>query len=461
MGPLERPLPPLAELARDLERGAVGDGALVEHAIEQHRPELHAYRCFDLQGARRGARRAAELRRAGRARALTGVPISVKDLYGVPGFDTFAGCPEPLPERFQRVGPLVRELLGQGAVVVGKTHTVQFAFGGLGTNPHFPDPINPWDSKRKRVAGGSSSGAGVSLCEGSALLAVGTDTAGSVRIPAAMTGNAALKVTVGRWPTEGIVPLSPTLDTPGLLARSAADLAWAWRALEPSAPAPSLSSLYGVSLVAPEEPSLWSGCSAGVAEAVEAALSELSGSGASIARRPWPDASRALELFREHSPAPLELGVFLREQLPGCLERLDPNVAARLELEAGAAELSRRVAAHRGLAEQASPSLRAVDAVVFPTVPLSAPTLAELVDPQAYRRCNALALRNTSVANFLGLCAVTLPVGLDRLGLPVGLQLVGAAGTEARVLAVAVAVERALGPLAERFGPPPRVAWRP
>ena len=127
---------------------------------------------------------------------------------------------------------MIRAIRGQMAVIAGKTHTVEFAFGGLGTNPHWGTPRNPWDNLEHRAPGGSSAGAGVSLCEGSALAAFGSDTGGSVRVPASMTGTVGLKTTKGRWPTDGIVPLCSTLDTPGILTRSAADAAIVFSAIE-------------------------------------------------------------------------------------------------------------------------------------------------------------------------------------------------------------------------------------
>ncbi|RMF71559.1 MAG: amidase, partial [Acidobacteria bacterium] len=204
--------------------------AVTERALEAQR--RHAgLRAFVGEDPPRALREAAAadalLARGEDPGPAAGVPWSAKDLYGVPGYRTHAGCPRPLPERFEQPGPLVERLLAHGAPCVGKTHTVQFAFGGLGTNPHWPTPVNPWDAEVERVPGGSSSGAGVSVVTGAARIALGTDTAGSVRIPAAWTGCVGLKTTAGRWPTAGIVPLSPTLDTAGVLARDVADVAFA------------------------------------------------------------------------------------------------------------------------------------------------------------------------------------------------------------------------------------------
>ena len=149
---------------------------------------------------------------------LQGVPISIKDLYAAAGLPCFAGSSRRLPaDPWEKDGPIVATICRQLGPIVGKTHMVEFAFGGTGRNSHHGAPYNPWDAAAHRSVGGSSSGAGVSLLEGSALLAFGSDTAGSVRIPASMTGNAGLKITIGRWSTEGVVPLSFTFDTPAPL----------------------------------------------------------------------------------------------------------------------------------------------------------------------------------------------------------------------------------------------------
>ena len=195
---------------------------------------------------------------------LQGIPVSVKDLYGVEGLPIFAGSPRELPLEWRREGWLVRRLRDQLAIVMGKTHTVEFAFGGLGISAHWPVPWNPQDRKTHRSPGGSSSGAGVSLGEGTALIALGTDTGGSVRIPASVTGNVALKTTAGRWPTTGIVPLSTTFDTAGFLARSAADAAFAFESVD-GEKVPALDDL-GTVRLAVAEPSLLDASGSNVAD---------------------------------------------------------------------------------------------------------------------------------------------------------------------------------------------------
>src|SRR5436190_8647495 len=253
----------LSDISARLSDGRIRARELTEAAQAQHDPSLNAYKAWAPEFALRQADAADAAFAAGsHLGRLQGIPVSVKDIYGVAGLPVFAGSPRELPAAWQREGPLVRALRSQLAVIMGKTHTVEFAFGGLGINAHWPVPWNPQDRNVHRAPGGSSSGAGVSLGERTALLALGTDTAGSVRIPASVTGNAGIKTTKGRWSTDGVVPLSPTFDTTGLLARSVADLAFAFEELDGRA-VTSLQDLSGVRLGIAER-FLWDGTSPGI-----------------------------------------------------------------------------------------------------------------------------------------------------------------------------------------------------
>jgi len=229
----------LIDIARGLRNRRASARELVEAAIARHErfgERLHAYSFWAPEQARAVADAADAAFAAGvSAGPLQGLPVSLKDLFAADGYPCFAGSSRRLPaDPWEQDGPLVATLRRQLGVIMGKTHMVEFAFGGTGHNCHHGAPYNPWDATAHRSVGGSSSGAGVSLLEGSAVLAFGSDTAGSVRIPACMTGNAGLKVTIGRWSTGGVVPLSFTFDTPGLLARSVCDLAYGFAALDPA-----------------------------------------------------------------------------------------------------------------------------------------------------------------------------------------------------------------------------------
>src|SRR5690349_862627 len=282
---------PLLEIARDLREKRASARELVEAAIARHErfgERLHAYSFWAPEQARAVAAAADAAFAAGATVGpLQGVPVSLKDLFAAAGYPCFAGSSRHLPaDPWERDGKLVAALRRQLGVVMGKTHMVEFAFGGTGHNSHHGAPYNPWDAAAHRSVGGSSSGAGVSLLEGSALLAFGSDTAGSVRIPASMTGNAGLKVTIGRWSTRGIVPLSFTFDTPGLLARSVSDLAYGFAALDPAGIEPisliaqaGTRDLTGIRIGIGDR-FLWHECDPGIAETVQEAVDTLVRAGA-------------------------------------------------------------------------------------------------------------------------------------------------------------------------------------
>ena len=452
----------LSELAARLRDGSLRSAALVESAVGRHEArgeELAAYTTWDGERAVATARAADEAFARGEDLGpLQGLPVSVKDLYGVPGLPTFAGTSRRLPEKWEAAGPLVQRLLDQLAPITGKTHTVELAFGGLGVNEFHGTPRNPWDREHHRVPGGSSAGAGVSLWEGSALFALGTDTAGSVRIPASMTGTVGLKTTPGRWPTAGIVPLSPTLDTAGVLTRTVADAAWVFAALDPSGGAlpEAAETLRGLRIGRPRQV-LWNDCSPGVAEAVSDALGELEAAGAVLFDVDLPEADEAVELLRMGSVAAMELDEFLEAELPGWRERLQPIVGRRLERagELPAREYLSRRRRLRALFARMAERFEDFDLLAGPTVPVTPPRVDELAEPEAYAAANGASLRSTCVASMTGACALSLPAGLDAAGLPAGLQLIAPGGGEEGLLAASLAAERRLGTALERLGGPP------
>lgn len=456
---------PLREIHAGLRSGTLKATELVEACAGRFaaRGEHdHAYLTWNGEAARKTAEATdAVVAAGGDAGPLMGVPVAIKDIYAVPGMPTYAGSSRPLPERWERPGPMISALLRQLPSVMGKTHTVEFAFGGLGTNAHWGAPRNPWDTARHRVPGGSSSGAGVSLVSGTACLALGTDTAGSVRIPASMTGVAGLKTTAGRWPTEQIVPLSSTLDTPGLLARRVDDLAFAFAALDGELTGrrfrqPHVPELADLTLGVPEA-YFWEDCSPGVAEAVEDAIRQLEAAGARIITLDLPRTDEAFQLFQQGGLAATELAAFLNTELPEMVAALDPNVAARIKAadEIPAWEYVRRRRVIDSLTASAAERLAEVDALLTPTVALTPPTLESLEPEGAYPKANMHALRNTVMGNFMGLCGLTLPVGKDAAGMPVGLQLLAAPWQDARVIAIGRAIEARLGTSLDILGEPP------
>jgi len=454
----------LSDIARALREGATSSRVLTDAAIAAHdasEDRLHAWKAWAPEAARARAAMADAMFAAGvDPGPLAGMPVSVKDLFGVPGLPVFAGTDMEMPEEWQRAGPVVAGVLRQMGVVMGKTHTVEFAFGGVGANVHWGAPVNPWSKDRPRAPGGSSSGAGVSLAQGAALVALGTDTAGSVRVPASVTGQAGLKITHGRWSSEGIVPLSPSLDTPGLLCRSVADLAYAFAALDPSGqPEPRAAAIGGLRIGRADRP-FTDDMDPSVAAVFDAVMTRIASAGARVTATDLPGAETALEVFRAGGLAAPELAAFMRSHFPERIARLDPAVRLRVEgvdTLTAIEYLQRRETLAR-CARQAAQVFDSVDVVATPTVPISPPLMADLAETEAYRRANMLMLRNTAVANLTGLCALSLPIGLDANGMPVGLQLMGPGGSEARLLAAGLAVEGVIGRGPDLLGRPPMVA---
>ena len=434
------------------EAGSPGAARLVQGAAEAHErvgKRLNAYKTWDADRALQQAEALDGLIATGvDLGPLMGIPISVKDLFAVPGFPIFAGTDTEFSPKWNAPGPLVRRVLSQMGIVMGKTHTVEFAFGGLGVNAHWGTPVNPHSgSDGKRAPGGSSSGAGVSVAEGSALLALGTDTAGSVRVPASFCGVAGLKTTHGRWSTEGIIPLSPSLDTPGLLARTVADLAWGFAAIDTAqfrlTPPDDIA---GLRIGVPDN-FFWEDVDPAISEIVTRALSQLERAGAVLVPLNLPGSDQVYEIFRQGGLAAPELKAFLDRNFPERIARLDPVVRMRVE---GADQISAPEYLNRRVAlEQCGHAALSVfevcDLVATPTVAIPPPLLEDIREPDAYGRANLLALRNTVIANLFGWSALTLPAGLDPRGLPVGLQLMAPPMAEERLLSAGQAVEMQIG----------------
>lgn len=460
----------LAELGAALRDRKITAKALAEAAAANHRKNAESLGAYKLWAPDAAASQAAAADAAfdsgNDLGPLQGIPISVKDLYGVRDWPTFAGTPKAFPPSWQDEGPVIAALRSQIGVLTGKTHTVEFAFGGIGANPHWGTPRNPWDAENHRAPGGSSSGAGVSLAVGSALLALGTDTAGSVRIPASMTGNAGLKTGVGRWSIAQIAPLSTSLDTAGVLARSVADLAIGFVAIDPDHAArrrevavPTPAPVDGLRLGVPEN-FFWDDCSPGIAEGVRDALREAEKQGAKLVPCTLPEADQIYPIFKAGGLAAVELYTFVKDELPDWFDLIDPIIVQRMEEAATlpAHEYVRRVRIMADLAQSSAARLAEVDAMVSPTVPITPPIMADIAQVEDYRPANLLALRNTGISNYLSFCALTMPVALDAAGMPVGLQIMGPLRSEERLLSIGLGLERALGTARERLGKPPGVS---
>ena len=457
---------PLSRLAEAMRNKLISATELTEIAVSRHKKHgdyLNAYKSLDLEGAIRLAREADELLARGVApEPFHGIPISAKDLYGVKGFPTFAGTARQLPDAWSSDAWLVAQLRAQGAITIGKTHTVEFAFGAVGINPHWGTPRNPWDEKVHRIPGGSSCGAGVSLWEGSAFLALGSDTGGSIRIPAAMTGTVGHKLTWDRWPVEGVVPLSSTMESVGGWTRSVEDAAYFFGAIDPAWGDPE-AFLQHITATKPSSlrialPSclIWDDCPNDISAQIHAALDELEAVGVQRTNVDGSLLDEAFDHYRRSGIAGTECKAFLEQELPEWLDIVHPTIGHRLEAADPLSDPDYAVAVdeHHRLMSVADQLFEEESLLVLPTTIITPPPVAELEDMSAYLQPNITGLRPTCCVNMLGLCAVTIPVGLDDEGMPVGLQLVGPIGADEALLAAALTIERALGTARERLGTP-------
>lgn len=407
-------------------------------AAETSQEALNAFTLIDRAGAIRRAdaidRRVASGEDPG---PLTGVPVAMKDLIDQAGLPNTAGSgfPATLPEHD---APVVSRLLDAGAVIVGRTGLHEFAFGFTSENAHFGPVRNPWE--RSLSPGGSSGGSAAAVAAGVTPIAVGTDTGGSVRVPAALCGVFGLKVTTGRVPLDGVVPLAPSLDTVGPLARTVADLETAYRVMagEPQHGAPpglhmriAILRQWQLSPLTPE-----------VSSALETAMQHLAGAGVAVEEIDL----RVLEVPASVGQASLaEIATIHRDRWNADPGSYGPDVAARLESAYTADPGS--IAAARAWAEEANAALRGVfavfDAVATPTVGATRKVIGEsdiVVDGVAHQH-RVLLASWTYPVNRLGLPAIALPLPSPSRP-PPSLQLIGPVRGEAGLLALGSLLEQ-------------------
>jgi aspartyl-tRNA(Asn)/glutamyl-tRNA(Gln) amidotransferase subunit A len=439
----------LTELAAAYRRGDLSATEVTECYLAKLEPGA-VYRLVTAERALAQARRADERFRQGiDIGPLQGIPLALKDLMDTAGEVTAAGS-KVLAEEGSPAAqdcPAAARLDAAGAVFLGKTGMTELAFGGLGTNPHFGTPENALDATR--APGGSSSGSGVAVATGLACAAVGSDTGGSVRIPAAFNGIVGLKTTDKAIPMDGCVPLSTTLDTLGPMARTVEDAFHLWRALA-AKPQKALEplSLAGLRLLAPTTVAQV-GLDDEVKVAFEAACRTAEEAGAQLELR---EVSQFGEIFAAYERYGTFAGMEAWALHEALLERrggeIDPRVAARIvaSRERLASDYIRLTYERERICRAFWETFGTCDAVLTPTVAILPPKLASLASDEAYFEANALVLRNTMLFNFLGVPAVSLPCGATDAGLSVGLSISVRAGQEAKALGIARAFEQALMP---------------
>ncbi len=422
----------LADLALAAIADPAGEGA---RTFVRHDPEQ----------VRRDARAADAQRAAGGAAPLLGIPVSVKDLFDIEGEVTTAGSialKDAPPATSDAV--IVQRLKAAGAVIVGATNMTEFAFSGIGINPHYGTPRNPYDRATGRVPGGSSSGAAVSVTDGMCLAAIGTDTGGSVRIPSALCGVTGFKPTQARVPLDGAFPLSTTLDSIGPLAQSVADCILLDQVLSGSENGFGRLNIAGCRFAVPQSLVL-DGMDADVAAAFASALSRLSAAGLKIEDRPFSEFAMIPQINARGAFAGHEGYAIHRELLARRGDQFDPRVRVRLEAGGQWTEEDYRnlKAGRQAFITAVMAAMADVDALLLPTVPAIAPPIAAFDDEDFFHRVNLLMLRNPSVINMLDGCAVSLPC--QRPGeAPVGLMIAGRHGDDVRILAMAAEIEQLL-----------------
>lgn len=384
---------------------------------------------------------------------LDGVPISWKDLYDSAGVATTAATPLLAKRVPDADAAVLARATRAGLVCLGKTNLTEFAFSGLAINPHHGTPANPFDASVPRVPGGSSSGAAVSVARGLAAAAIGSDTGGSVRIPAAWNGLVGLKTTAGLLPLDGVIPLAPNLDTVGPLTRDVADANALLAVLAARRPADLAgASLKGQRVVVAANV-VWDEAEPGVEAAVKQAIDHIARAGAEVVWQEVPEFAEAGGLIARHgSLVGAEGYAQWRDVIEARPYDVYHNILRRFRMgaEVSAVDLEKL---RRGLGRVAGKlhaRLAGVAAMLAPTTAIAPPPIADLVgDDDAYVSANMKALRNTTLGNLLGLCAVTLPCGGDDKGLPVGVMLMARPFAEAALLRLAAATEAALADIAQ------------
>jgi Asp-tRNA(Asn)/Glu-tRNA(Gln) amidotransferase A subunit family amidase len=444
--PLPTSLPDLHHTRDALRRGQASATAGIEQSIgiAQSAECEHAFLKTTFDDARRVAADPASAQRP-----LMGLAVSIKDLFDIRGQVSAAGsvvladAPPAIADC-----PAVARLRSAGAALLGRTNMSEFAFSGVGVNPHFGTPANPADPQTPRIPGGSSSGAAVSVASGAAFIGLGSDTGGSIRIPAALTGIVGFKNTARLVPTEGALPLSTTLDTVCAMTRSVRDAILAHEILSGTTVKLANEPLSGFRL-AVARTGVLDGLDDTVARAFDRALKALRDAGAAIQEIDLTAIRDLGTIQATGGFSAAESFAWHRHLLAKAGERYDPRVRARIERGAGmkAFEYIDLIDARRDWIASVVDSLQGFDAVVSPTLPIVAPPIAQ-VAPGAERdaeffRVNTLLLRNTSVVNMLDGCAISIPCHAPG-ELPVGLMIWQSAMHDDTVLNIARQAEAAL-----------------
>lgn len=407
----------------------------------------HVFTRLEAQSALAQARVADAARASGATLGvLHGLPITLKDNIDVAGQTTLAGtlvCKgEPAANHD---APVVQRLRQAGAVLVGQTNMSEFAFSGVGINPHYGTPRNPCDTQVARIPGGSSSGAAVSVALGMAFAALGTDTGGSIRIPASLCGLVGFKGSQSRIPLAGVMELSRSLDTVGVIAGHVRDTLHVDAVLSQQPLPMQPADLRHLRFAVPQT-LLLDDLEPAVAEAFERALSRISAAGAQVVDIAFSELGDIAALSMPGGFSPVEGYAAHHARLARAPDRIDPRVMARMTLgrDVSALDYLGLLDRRRAWINQSQETLKGFDAMLSPTVPMCAPELAALLaSDEAFFKVNRLLLRNPSTINYLDGCAFSLPCQAPG-AMPVGLMVSGVHASDARLASVALALETVL-----------------
>jgi aspartyl-tRNA(Asn)/glutamyl-tRNA(Gln) amidotransferase subunit A len=438
----------LNELSRRLANREVSARSLIDQALARIMdPRGEGARAFisvSSESARAQADEVDRRRAAGVALpAFAGIPLAIKDLFDVAGEVTRAGS-RVLADQppAARDAPVIARLRAAGFIFIGRSNMTEFAYSGLGLNPHYGTPLSSFDRASRRIPGGSTSGGGVAVADDMAAASLGTDTGGSCRIPAAFNGIVGFKPTASRVPREGVYPLSQTLDSVGSLARSTACCATLDALLRGVDPDPlTATPLNRIRLLLPTTLVL-DEMDESVARTFEHAIETLARAGVTIVRRPLDELQRIPQINTGGGLTAAEAYAWHRRLLEQHGDQYDPRVSMRI-LKGRDVNASEVREARAAVIESVSRITREFDALVMPTVPIIPPPLAAFGRDDDYIRLNTLVLRNAALANFLDRCSISLPIHQPGAA-PVGLMLIGHHGEDDRLFSVAHAIESGL-----------------
>ncbi|MBM3564901.1 MAG: amidase [Alphaproteobacteria bacterium] len=441
----------LLSLAADLAAGRVSSRALIEDALARVADPAgegrRAFVAINPDAVRTAADQADRTRAAGRAPSpFAGIPVAIKDLFDVAGEKTRAGS-RALDDRPPAAAdaPAVARLRAAGFIPFGRTNMTEFAYSGLGMNAHFGTPLNPHDRRTGRIPGGSTSGGAVAVADGMTPAALGTDTGGSCRIPAALCGITGFKSTAARIPREGVIPLSSTLDSIGPLANSVSCCAILDAVLAGGSPEAAESRpIEGLKLAVPKT-YVMDGLDDAVAGTFERAVKILSAAGAQVVDAPFAELAEIPAINSKGGIVNAEAYARHRPILEKHADRYDPWVLSRFDVgkAMSAADYIATLAVRAELIRRVNVLTAPFDAVILPACAIVAPAIADLRDRDVSQRTNLLLLRNTAAGNFLDRCALSIPCQAPGEA-PVGLMVMGKTNGDRRLLSVGMAVEAVL-----------------